>query len=59
MTLVTGWEKRKGAIREFYLLVKERRVYILIPLLAAILGILLFMFVAEMPVLIPFFYAVF
>lgn len=40
-------------------MVRDRKIYILIPLIAAILGILFFMFFAEMPVLIPFFYAVF
>lgn len=48
-----------SAAKEFARMVKERKVYVLIPLLVAIFGILLFMFAAEMPVLIPFFYAVF
>ncbi|MFH2203231.1 MAG: DUF5989 family protein [Elusimicrobiota bacterium] len=54
-----GLEKRTAAAREFFRMVRDRKTYILIPLIAAILGILLFMFFAEMPVLIPFFYAVF
>jgi hypothetical protein len=59
MSFKSGWQKRKAAIREFYLLIRDRKTYILIPLALSILGILLFMFAAEMPVLIPFFYAVF
>ncbi|MFH1619058.1 MAG: DUF5989 family protein [bacterium] len=51
--------KRMDVLREFFRMARDRKVYILIPLLIAIGIILLFMFVAEMPVLIPFFYAVF
>ncbi len=59
MGLRSSLAKRTAVMREFFLMVRDRRVYILIPLLAAIALILLFMFVSEMPVLIPFFYAVF
>ena len=51
--------KRLSAAKEFFWMVRDRKLYILMPLIAAIIGILMFMFFAEMPVLIPFFYAVF
>ena len=51
--------KRLEALREFSAMVRERRTYVLIPLIVAIGAILLFTAAAEMPVLIPFFYAVF
>jgi Mg/Co/Ni transporter MgtE len=51
--------KRIEAVREFSYLIRERRTYVLIPLIVAISLILLFTAAAEMPVLIPFFYAVF
>lgn len=55
----SGLSRRLDVIREFSRMVRDRKTYILIPLIAAIIIILLFMFVGEMPVLIPFFYAVF
>lgn len=51
--------RRWAVAREFYLMVKERRSYILVPVLAFVLLILAFLFFSEMPILIPFFYAVF
>jgi hypothetical protein len=51
--------KRLESIQEFMRMVRARRTYVLIPLVVAICGILLFTVAAEMPVLIPFFYAVF
>jgi len=59
MSFRSGLAKRAAVFKEFFRMVRERRTYLLIPLLAAIFLILLFMFVGEMPVLIPFFYAVF
>ena len=53
------FSKRMDALKEFSYMVRERRTYVLIPLIVAIAGILLFTAAAEMPVLIPFFYAVF
>jgi t-SNARE complex subunit (syntaxin) len=44
---------------EFARMVRDRRQWLLVPLLVAILFVLVFVTVAEMPVLIPFFYAVF
>lgn len=55
----SGLEKRGEVVAEFYRMVRDRRAYLLAPLLISIVTILIFMFVAEMPVLIPFFYAVF
>lgn len=54
-----GWARRMAILSEFLAMVRDRKTYILLPLIAAIVLILLFMFVGEMPVLIPFFYAVF
>lgn len=59
MSFLAGFSKRAAAAKEFYRMVRDKKIYILIPLITAILGILFFMFFAEMPVLIPFFYAVF
>ena len=59
MALFPPFKKRWNVMREFWRMVIDRKVYVLIPLLAAIFVILVFMFVGEMPVLIPFFYAVF
>jgi len=55
----SGLAKRGEVVAEFYRMVRDRRAYLLAPLLISIVTILIFMFVAEMPVLIPFFYAVF
>lgn len=59
MGLRSGLTRRLAVLREFYGMVRDRRIYILAPLLAAVAVILLFLFISEMPVLIPFFYAVF
>ena len=59
MALKTEWQKRMDAVREFRRMIKDRRTFILIPLIWSIVGILIFMYAAEMPVLIPFFYAIF
>lgn len=59
MSLFPPFSRRLDVIREFYRMVRDRKTYILAPLLLAIVIILVFMFVGEMPVLIPFFYAVF
>lgn len=54
-----GWSTRLAPAAEFFRMVRDRRAYLLAPLLLAIVAILVFMTAAEMPVLIPFFYAVF
>ena len=54
-----GTSGRFEVIREFYRMVRDRKSYILIPLLCAMTFVLIFIIVGEMPVLIPFFYAVF
>ncbi len=59
MSVRSDFSKRAAAAKEFYRMVRDKKIFILIPLICAILGILFFMFFAEMPVLIPFFYAVF
>lgn len=51
--------KRLDAAHEFYLMVRERKAWVLAPIVIAITAIMLFSAAAEMPVLIPFFYAVF
>ena len=51
--------KRFELMREFFGLVRDRKVWILLPLLGFIILIVFFVFAAEMPALIPFFYAVF
>jgi hypothetical protein len=51
--------KRLDAVKEFARMVRARRTYVLLPMVVAICLILLFTAAAEMPVLIPFFYAVF
>lgn len=43
----------------FFHMVRDRGSWILAPLLFAIVLVLIFVTVAEMPILIPFFYAVF
>lgn len=50
---------RFETVSEFARMVRDRGEYILVPLLLAIAVVLVFVTVAEMPVLIPFFYAVF
>ena len=59
MGVRSGLSKRGEVVAEFYRMIRDRRSYLLAPLLVSIVMILIFMFVAEMPVLIPFFYAVF
>lgn len=59
MGMRSGLTRRLAVLGEFYAMVRDRRIYILAPLLAAVAVILLFLFISEMPVLIPFFYAVF
>lgn len=59
MKLFPGFEKRLAVVREFYRMIKDRKLYFLIPVFAAIIVILFLLFVGELPVLIPFFYAVF
>jgi hypothetical protein len=54
-----SWSDRLAPAVEFARLVRDRRQYLLAPLLLAIVALLVFMTAAEMPVLIPFFYAVF
>ena len=46
-------------VAEFSRMIRDRKQYLLIPLLVAIALVLVFVTFAEMPVLIPFFYAVF
>ncbi len=53
------WSDRLAPAAEFARMVRDRRQFLLAPLLLAIVGLLIFMTAAEMPVLIPFFYAVF
>lgn len=59
MARTSRFSDRMDVFREFYRMVRDRKVYILIPLLFAIALVLVFMFASEMPILIPFFYAVF
>lgn len=54
-----GAFERFAPAREFARMVVARRAWVLAPLLVAITAILVFAAVAEMPVLIPFFYAIF
>ncbi|MGC6493549.1 MAG: hypothetical protein ACON5B_11980 [Myxococcota bacterium] len=53
------WGDRLAPAVEMYRMVRDRRTWVLAPMLVAIVGLLVFMTAAEMPVLIPFFYAVF
>lgn len=50
---------RFETVTELARLIRDRRQYLLIPLFIAIVFVLIFVTVAEMPILIPFFYAVF
>jgi hypothetical protein len=50
---------RFDAAFNFYRMIRDRGSWILAPLLIAIVLVLAFVTVAEMPILIPFFYAVF
>ncbi|MFA5139143.1 MAG: hypothetical protein WC728_07910 [Elusimicrobiota bacterium] len=59
MRLFPDFSTKTAVAAEFFRMVRDRKAYLLVPLLLAILIILLFMFFGEMPVLIPFFYAVF
>lgn len=59
MKLFHGFDKRLGVAREFYRMIKDRKLYFLIPVFAVVIMILFLLFVGELPVLIPFFYAVF
>jgi hypothetical protein len=54
-----GMSRRVHVIKEFLRMVLDRRDYVLIPVLLAVIIILVLMLAGEMPVLIPFFYAVF
>lgn len=51
--------KKLGIAKEFFCMIKDRKIWLFIPLMIAILLIAIFMFVVEMPALFPFFYAVF
>ena len=59
MSFASGLARRFAVGEEFFRMVRARKAYLLAPLLVFVLLILIFMFVGEMPVLIPFFYAVF
>ena len=50
---------RFETVAELLRMVRDRRQIVLLPLVLAIIAVLVFVTVAEMPVLIPFFYAVF
>ena len=50
---------RFETVLELLRMIRDRRQVVLLPLVLAIVGVLVFVTVAEMPVLIPFFYAVF
>lgn len=52
-------ESRFGPVFELMRMVRDRRSWLLAPLVIAIALLLIFVSAAEMPVLIPFFYAVF
>lgn len=45
--------------KELFLMIKDRRAWLLLPILLAILFITIFIFVVELPALFPFFYAIF
>jgi hypothetical protein len=50
---------RMQTAAELFRMALDRRALVLLPLVFAIAVLLVFLTVAEMPVLIPFFYAVF
>ena len=56
---MSRWSDRLETAAELLRMVRDRRLLVMLPLLIAIVGLLLFVTMAEMPVLIPFFYAVF
>ena len=55
----TGIGDRFQTIRELWAMILERRQWMLLPVFVALVLLVGFVTVAEMPVLIPFFYAVF
>jgi|GEM_PF-3545160 len=59
MKLFPGFGRRLAVAAELFRMARDRKLYLLIPLLAVIVLILFLLFVGELPVLIPFFYAVF
>ena len=59
MSFRSALTRRLAVAAEFYRMVRDRKSYMLIPVLLAIAIIILFLFTSEMPLLIPFFYALF
>ncbi|MDD5656867.1 MAG: hypothetical protein PHF00_06385 [Elusimicrobia bacterium] len=51
--------KRLAVLLEFMRMVRDRGDYLILPILILVVIILAVMLVAETPVLIPFFYAIF
>jgi hypothetical protein len=51
--------ERFETVFELLRMVRDRRLFLMLPLVLALILLLLFVTMAEMPVLIPFFYAVF
>lgn len=55
----SGLSDRFQTIRELWAMILERRQWMLLPVFVALVLLVGFVTMAEMPVLIPFFYAVF
>jgi len=54
-----GLRKRLSVVRELWRMAKDRKLYLLMPVFVMLTIALFLLFVGELPVLIPFFYAVF
>lgn len=59
MKLFAGFGKRLEVAREFYRMIRDRKLYAMVPVFLFVVVLLFLLFVGELPVLIPFFYAVF
>ncbi|MCB9662607.1 MAG: hypothetical protein H6732_00690 [Alphaproteobacteria bacterium] len=55
----SGLSDRLETVGELWAMIRERRQWVLLPVFVAIVLVVVFVTAAEMPVLIPFFYAVF
>lgn len=54
-----GLSDRLDTVKELWRMVRDRRQWMLLPVFIALAILILFVSAAEMPILIPFFYAVF
>ena len=54
-----GLSDRLATVGELWRMVRDRRQWILLPAFMALVLLIIFVSAAEMPILIPFFYAVF